>query len=135
MSDLKAAVRRHHMWFGSHTRAGELKKVHVWCFLHDGNIEFMTPGDSLKAKRAARNPRVVCNLASENGPQISGAAEIVRDPADLWRGYRAYWKTHPVMMLILSFVIRKQITTGRQIMIRVRPDAPNPLASITDIQN
>ena len=128
MNEYEAAVRKRHMWFGSYTRAGELKKVQVWCFLYNGNIEFMTAGDSLKAKRVGRNPRVICNLGAEDGPQISGAAEIVRDPAELWRGYRTYWKTHPVMMIVVSFVIRRAIRTGRQIMMRVHPDAPNPLA-------
>ena len=133
MNELESAARRHHMWFGSYTRAGELKKVHVWCFLYQGNIEFMTAGDSLKAKRASRNSRVICNLAAENGPQVSGLAEIIRDPSDLWRGYASYWKTHPVVMVILNFILRNNIRTGRQVMIRVRPDEPNPLAGIADI--
>ena len=131
-SDLRAAIAKHHMWFGSYTRAGELKKVHVWCFLYQGNIEFMTAGDSLKAKRAGRNPRVVCNLGTENGPSVSGTAELIRDPAELWRAYKTYWRTHPGMMVLLALVLRRNIRTGRQIMIRIRPEAPNPLAENQD---
>ncbi len=130
MTDIEAAIAKHHMWFGSYTRAGKLIKVHVWCFLHNGNIEFMTAGDSLKAKRAGRNPRVICNLGSENGPSVSGTAEIIRDKAELWRGYKTYWRTHPLMMVVLSFVIRRAIRTSRQIMIRVRPEEPNLLSGL-----
>ncbi len=46
-----AAMRRHVMWFGSYKRAGELKKVKVWCFLNGVNIEFLTEGSSYKAER------------------------------------------------------------------------------------
>ena len=132
MSDLERAVRKHRMWFGTYTKAGELKKVQVWCFLHGGNLEFMTAGDSVKVKRARRNPRVVCNLGWENGPSIEGTAEIVTDPTDLWRGYRMYWETHPAMMLLLWRPIRQRIHSGRQALVRVKPEEPNPLAGITD---
>ncbi len=128
-----AAMRRHVMWFGSYKRSGELKKVKVWCFLNEaapGSIEFLTGGDSYKAKRARRNPRVVCNLGSEDGPAVEGTAEIISDPAELWRGYRAYWKTHPWMMTLLCWTIRSRIQSGRQVLVRVKPSEPSPLPGV-----
>ncbi|MBI2819409.1 MAG: pyridoxamine 5'-phosphate oxidase family protein [Acidobacteria bacterium] len=77
MNELETALRKHRMWFGSYTRAGELKKVQVWCFPHDGNIEFLTARDSLKAKRASRNPHVICYIGSEDGPAVTGTAELI----------------------------------------------------------
>ena len=56
----------------------------------------------------------------------------IRERAELMRGYRTYWKTHPVMMLLLNFVIRKNIREGRQILVRITPDEPNPIAGVTD---
>ena len=132
MSEFLQAAQRHHMWFGSYTRGGELKKVQVWCYLRGGKIEFLTDGTSLKARRAERNPRVVCFLGAENGPRVEGTAEIIRDTAELERGYQNYWKTHPLMMVALNFVIRRNIREGRQIMVRITPDEPNPLAGATD---
>ena len=130
MNSLENALRKHRMWFGSYTKAGELKRVQVWCFPHDGNIEFLTARGSLKAKRASRNPRVICFLGSENGPSISGTAELIEDRAEVWRGYRRYWKTHPATMMLLALPMRKWIESGRQIMVRVRPDESNPLAGL-----
>lgn len=132
MNEYLEAARSHRMWFGSYNRAGELKKIQVWCFLKNGNLEFLTPGDSYKARRVGRNPAVICHLGSENGPAIHGSAELISDPAELWRGYRAYWKTHPWMMLLLAWTVRSHIRSGRQVMIRVRPAEPNPLAGVTD---
>lgn len=120
------------MWFGSYTRSGELKKVQVWCYLRDGRIEFLTDGASLKAKRAERNPRVLCILGSEDGPRVEGTAEIIRDRGELARGYRCYWKTHRFMMLFLNFVIRRNIAAGRQVLIRITPDDPSPIAGASN---
>ena len=120
------------MWFGSYKRSGELKKIPVWCFLHNGNLEFLTPGESYKVKRILRNPRVVCTLGSENGPEVEGTAEVVRNPAEVRRGYAAYRKTHPWLMLLLGRMIRKRMESGRQLMIRIKPDEPNPFAGITE---
>jgi hypothetical protein len=50
----------HTQWFGSYKKSGELKKIQVWLIVHEGNIEFLTPGDSYKVKRVRRNPRVIC---------------------------------------------------------------------------
>jgi len=126
MNELARAVGRHRMWFGTYTRDGRLIKVQVWCFLHNGNIEFLTARDSLKAKRASRNPQVICFLGSEDGSAVPGSAELITDGAEIWRGYGTYWKTHPAMMLLLSLPMRKWIASGRQIMVRVYPDDPNP---------
>jgi general stress protein 26 len=127
MPDLKQALSTHHMWFGSYTRAGVLKKVEVWCFPHNGHIEFITAKDSLKAKRAARNPKVICFVGSEDGPAVPGTAELVENRAEVWRGYRTYWKIHRGQMLLMWPFIRGRVASGRQIMIRVHPNTPLPL--------
>src|SRR5258706_9239388 len=108
MSGHLEAIRRHIMWFGSFTRSGELKKVQVWFYLYRGNIEFLTPGDSYKAKRVRRNPEVVCYLGAEDGPAIHGAASLITEAAEVGRGYRAYWKTHPLAMLLLGYFVRRR---------------------------
>lgn len=132
MNEWERAARKHQLWFGSYTRAGELKTVHVWCWVSNGNVEFLTGGDSLKAKRAGRNPQVICHLGAASGPAVEGRAEIVRERGEVERGYRTYWKTHPLMMMILFSVIRKNIRAGKQVVIRVKPSPPNPLQGISD---
>ena len=98
----------------------------------EGRIEFTTQTDSYKVKRVRCNPRVVCPIGSKEGPTISGTAEIVTDKVAVWRGYRANWKIHPLMILFLACGIRRRIKTGRSILIRVHPDEPNPLSGVTD---
>ena len=131
MTHLEAA-RKHIMWFGSYTRTGELKKVQVWCFLRGGNVEFLTDGNSLKVKRARRNPQVVCSLGSADGPKVEGAAEIVQQPEAIAYGVRAYWKTHPLRMIIVNLFIKQRIKRGEQVLVRVKPNEPNPLAGVTE---
>ncbi len=131
-SELERAVRRYKQWFGSYKKSGELKKVPVWLIVNKGCIEFTTQTDSYKVKRVRRNPRVICFIGSREGSPLSGTAEIVTDKDAVWRGYRASWKTHPLMMLFLAFGIRRRIKTGRSILIRVHPDEPNPLSGVTD---
>ena len=129
MNAFQTAIRRRVMWFGSYKRSGELKKVRMWCFLNEAatsSIEFLTGGDSYKVKRVRGNPRVVCNLGSEDGPAVEGTAEIISDPEQLWRGYRAYWKIHPWLMALLGWTIRSRTHSGRQVLVRVQPDDPNP---------
>jgi general stress protein 26 len=126
MNDFERALRKHQMWFGSYTRDGRLIKVHVWCFLHDGKIEFLTDGRSLKARRARRNPQVICFLGSQNGPAVPGTAELIEDRAEVGRGYQTYWKEHTAVMLFLWWPIRRNIEKGQQIMVRVHPQEPNP---------
>ncbi len=128
---LERAVKRYRQWFGSYTRSGELKKVQVWLTVKEGCVEFLTLADSLKVKRARRNPRVICFVGSRNGPALAGTAEIVTDQDTLWRVYRAYWKTHPIIMALLPVSLRRQIKAGTRVVIRVRPDEPNPLAGVT----
>jgi PPOX class probable F420-dependent enzyme len=132
MNEHQEAALRRKIWFGSYTRSGELKKVQVWCNVRDGMIEFLTAGDSYKAKRIRKNPQVLCNLGWETGPSVEGTAEIVSNAADVARGYRSYWKTHPVMMIFVFWPIRRAIRGGNQIMVRVKPNEPNPLAGFTD---
>lgn len=126
---LQAAVKRHTQIFGSYTRAGELKQVRVWLTLNDGKIEFLTPSGTLKAKRVGRNPRVECLIGND---RVTGTAEMVRDKDALLRGYRAYRKAHPLIMLLLARGIRSRIKRGEQVLIRITPDEPNPFKGVTD---
>jgi PPOX class probable F420-dependent enzyme len=126
------AARKHIMWFGSYARSGELKKVQVWCIVHDGCLEFLTDGASLKVKRVRRNPSVICFLGSSDGPQMEGTAEILRDFEAIEYGIRAYWKTHPLRMTIVNLFIKRRVKRGEQVLIRVTPDEPNPLAGVTE---
>jgi hypothetical protein len=127
--ELDAAIRKHTQLFGSYTKSGELKKVRVWLTLNEGRIEFLTPAQSLKAKRVSRNPRVECFVGRQ---QVSGTASLVNDKDAIWRTYRGYWKTHPLIMLFIASGIRSKIKSGEQVLIRVVPDEPNPFAGKTD---
>ena len=128
---LQQAIKQYRQWFGSYKRSGELVTVPVWLTLNRGQIEFLTPADSYKVKRVRRDPRVICYLGSKDGPSVAGTAEIVTDPAELWRVYRAYWRTHPLLMLLLWWPIRRRIKSGKQVVVRVKIAEPNPLAGIT----
>ena len=131
MNELEKASRKHRMWFGTYARDGRLIKVQVWCFLHRGNIEFITDGNSLKVKRARRNPQVVCFLGSQEGPAVHGTRELIEDRNEVWRGYQTYWKQHLAAMLVLWWPIRRNIERGRQIMVRVHPDDANLLRTLS----
>lgn len=131
--ELQRALKRHTQWFGSYKRSGELKKIQVWLIVNAGRIEFLTPGSSYKVKRVRRNPRVVCFVGSKEGPAIAGTAEIIADPREVWRVYRAYWKTHPLAMaLFVGLRVWIGIIAGGRVVVRVQPDEPNPLAGVTD---
>ena len=125
--ELERAVERYRQWFGSYKKWGELIKVQVWLTVSDGCIEFLTLDDSYKVKRIRKNPRVICYIGDKEG-----TAEIVMGRHALWRVYRAYWKTHPLVMAVIALPIRRRIKTRKQVLIRVRPDEPNPLAGVTD---
>ena len=127
--ELEAAVKKHTQLFGSYTRAGKLKSVRVWLTLNEGKIEFLTPAQSLKAKRVSRNPRVECLVGDL---QVPGAAAIVHDKDAIGRTYRAYWKSHRFMMLLIASGVRSRIKSGEQVLIRVTPDEPNPFDGTTD---
>jgi hypothetical protein len=129
--EIKAALKRHSQLFGSYTKTDKLVQVRVWLTLNRGKIEFLTPAQSLKAKRVSRNPRVVCSVGQLSVP---GTAEIVRDPDAALRTYRAYRKTHPFLMMLLGRSIRSRIRSSEQVVIRVNPDEPNPFAGLTDPQ-
>jgi hypothetical protein len=99
--ELERALKRHTQWFGSYKASGELKKIQVWLVVNGGQIEFLTPGNSYKVKRARKNPRVMCYVGSKDGPAISGTAKIITDRSEVARVYRGYWKTHPLRMAIV----------------------------------
>ena len=132
-TELQRALKRHSQWFGSYKASGELKKIQVWLTVNAGQIEFLTPGNSYKVKLARRNPRVTCYVGSENGPAISGTAQIITDRSELARVYRAYWKSHPVRMtIVIGLLIWVEMLLKKRVVVRVQPDEPNPLAGITD---
>ena len=130
--ELQRALKRHTQWFGSYKSSGELKKIQVWLIVNVGRIEFITPGNSYKVKRVRRNPRVTCFVGGKEGPAISGKAEIIADRREVWRVYRAYWKTHPLVMVLLGLRLWIEIIAGTRVVVRLQPDEPNPLAGVTD---
>ena len=120
-------------WFGSYRKSGELVKVQVWLTVHRGRIEFLTGKDSFKVRRLRRNPRVVCYIGTKDGPAVAGTAQIVSDKAELARVYRAYWKTHPLFMLLgIGLRIWIESLVGNRVVVRVDPDEPNPLAGLDE---
>jgi Pyridoxamine 5'-phosphate oxidase len=131
--ELRHALNRHTQWFGSYKKSGELKKIHVWLSVHQGQIEFLTPGDSYKVKRVRRNPRVICYVGARNGPAIPGTAQVITSRAELMRVYRAYWKIHPIgMAIMIGLRVWIGILLHQRVVVRVLPDDPNPLAGVTD---
>lgn len=99
--ELECALKRHTQWFGSYKASGELKKIQAWLVVNGLQIEFLTPGNSYKVKRARKNPRVTCYVGSKDGPAISGTAQIITDRSELARVYRGYWKIHPLRMAMV----------------------------------
>jgi PPOX class probable F420-dependent enzyme len=130
--ELERAVKRYRQWFGSYKKSGELVKVQVWFTVNNGSIEFLTLDDSYKVKRIRRNPRVICYIGDKEGPSVSGTAEIFMGRDAIWRVYRAYWKTHPLIMAFIAFPTKRRIRSHKEVLIRVCPNVPNPLASVTD---
>ena len=130
--DLQRAVKRYKQWFGSYKKSGELIKVQVWLTVNNGCIEFPTADDSYKVKRIRSNPRVLCYIGNKDGPSVPGTAEIVMGRDATLRVYRAYWKSHPLVMTFVALPIRRRIRNRKQVLIRVLSDEPNPLAGVTD---
>lgn len=131
--ELQSALKRHMQWFGSYKKSGDLVKVQVWLIVNSGQIEFLTGKDSYKVRRLRRNPRAICFVGSKNGPAVTGSAHIVSDKAELARVYRAYWKTHPVFMLLgIGLRIWIEMLLGNRVVVRVNPDEPNPLVTVNE---
>jgi len=131
--ELQRALSSHTQWFGSYKKSGELKKIQVWLIVNEGRIEFLTPGNSYKVKRLRRNPRAICHIGSETGPALAGTAQIVSEKAEQSRVYRAYWRTHPVMMIMgIGLRVWIEMLLGNRVVVRVVPDEPNPLAGVND---
>jgi hypothetical protein len=131
--ELQRALKSHMQWFGSYKKSGELKKIQVWLVVNNGRIEFLTPRESYKVKRQRRNSKAICYVGSQNGPAIAGTALIVEDRSDVARVYRSYWKTHPLLMAMgIGLRIWIGMLAGTRVVIRVEPDAPNPLAGLND---
>jgi len=131
--ELQRALKRHMQWFGSYKKSGELVKVQVWLIVSKGQIEFLTGKNSYKVRRLRRNPRVICYVGSEKGPPVAGTAQIVAEKADQARVYRAYWKTHPVFMLLgIGLRVWIEMLLGNRVVVRVAPDEPNPLDGLDE---
>ena len=130
--ELAGAVKSYRQWFGSYKKSGELVKVQVWLSVNNGYIEFLTLADSYKVKRIRRNPLVICYIGDKEGPSVKGTAEIFMDTDAMWRVCRTYWKTHPLIMAFIALPTRRRIRNHKEVLIRVRPNVPNPLAGVTD---
>ena len=131
--ELQSAVKRHMQWFGSYRKSGELVKVQVWLIVNSGGIEFLTGKNSLKVRRLRRNPRAICYIGTKNGPAVAGTAQIISDKVEQARVYRAYWKTHPVFMLLgIGLRVWIEMLLGNRVVVRVDPDEPNPLAGVNE---
>lgn len=131
--ELQSALKRHTQWFGSYKASGELKKTQVWLLVNAGQIEFLTPGNSYKVRRARKNPRVICYVGRDDGPAISGTAQIVTDRSEVARVYRGYWRTHPLRMtIVVGLRLWIEMLLNKRVVVRVQPDEPNPLAGLTD---
>lgn len=132
-AELQSAVKRHMQWFGSYRKSGELVKVQVWLIVNRGGIEFLTGKDSFKVRRLRRNPRAICYIGTKNGPAVAGTAQIIPDKAEQGRVYRAYWKTHPVFMLLgIGLRVWIEMLLGKRVVVRLDPDEPNPLAGVNE---
>src|SRR6267143_6113349 len=59
-------LHRFHKW----SRVRAPKKIQVWLVVNGGQIEFLTPGNSYKVKRARRNPRVTCYVGARTVPRF-----------------------------------------------------------------
>jgi hypothetical protein len=131
--ELQNALKRHTQWFGSHKASGELKKIQVWLIVHDGHIEFLTPGNSYKVQRVRKNPRVICYVGSKSGPTIAGTAEVITDRGELMRVYRSYWKSHPFRMaLMIGLRVWIEILLNQRVVVRVQPEDPDLLTGFAD---
>ena len=131
--ELKRALKNHKQWFGSYKKSGELAKVQVWLVVNSGRIEFLTNKDSYKVRRVRRNPRAICYVGSKEGPTVAGIAEIITEKAEQKRVYRAYWKSHPVFMLLgIGLRVWIEMVLGNRVVVRVIPDEPNPLAGVSE---
>ena len=131
--ELERALKRHTQWFGSYKRSGELVKVQVWLIVNKGRIEFLTGKNSYKVKRLRRDPRAICYVGSKNGPEVAGTAQIISEKDELTRVYRAYWKTHPVFMLLgIGMRVWVEMFLGNRVVIQISPDEPNPLAAVSE---
>jgi PPOX class probable F420-dependent enzyme len=130
-AELHSALKRHMQWFGSYRKSGELVKVQVWLIVNGGGIEFLTGKDSFKVRRLRRNPRAICYIGTKNGPTVAGTAQIISEKTEQARVYRAYWKTHPVFMLLgIGLRVWIEMLLGNRVVVRVDPDEPNPLAGV-----
>jgi len=131
--ELQRALKSHKQWFGSYKKSGELVKVQVWLIVNSERIEFLTAKDSYKVRRLRRDPRAICYVGSKNGPTVAGTAQIVSEKAELARVYRAYWKSHPVFMLLgIGLRIWIEMLLNNRVVVRVDPDEPNPLAGVDE---
>jgi hypothetical protein len=131
--ELQNALSRHTQWFGSYKKSGELKKIHVWLSVHQGQIEFLTPGDSYKVQRIRRNPHVISYVGAKDGPAIPGTAQVITARDEIMRVYRSYWRIHPIpMAIMIGLRVWIEILLNKRVVVRIQPDDPNPLAGLND---
>ena len=81
--ELQRALNRHTQWFGSYKASGQLKKLLVWLVVTDGQIEFLTLGNSYKVKRmrsGAGIPKILEGPPAPHG-DIDRTSNLDRDAA------------------------------------------------------
>ena len=87
-------------------RDGQGIKTPVWCAPLDGKIVIFTERESFKTKRLQRNPEVriaACNLTGKlRGEALAGTCEIVADPEEESRAYRALREKYGWQMRVLD---------------------------------
>lgn len=72
---------------------------------------------------------MICFIGRPDGPAIAGTAEILANQSEVWRTYRGYWRTHPLLMsALLGLRIAVEVLLHARVVVRVQPDEPNPLA-------
>ena len=66
-------------------------------------------------------------------PSIARTTQIITNKADQRRVYRAYWKTHPMFMLLgIGLRVWIEMLFGNRVVVQVLPDEPNPLAGVDE---
>jgi PPOX class probable F420-dependent enzyme len=124
----EALARARYMYVTTYSRAGKPGTVPTWLWPHDGDVNFTTLRDSLKARRIRDNGRVTVHVGTKDGPAFEGRAEWVEGRADLEAALlsdyrRKYWLLVPLFM---GRYIRRGLDTEKSVLIRITPRAEAP---------
>ena len=110
----------------------------VWYYFNSGRLYLMSDKSVRKIQNIKGKSTVYFSIDTDETPNKGvkgkGTAQIITEKADLARVYRAYWKTHPVFMLLgIGLRIWIEMLLGNRVVVRVDPDEPNPLAGVDEI--